>query len=170
MSTLSEVSKAIQEIRKLLQKSLTPDFFKSVQAACDAVTKILNDPNISQNIKGILEEFNKLLKEANEKGLIGEVVRLTEEVRKKLSALDMASVNHILKNFGDLLEQAQNAQLIEHIVDALKAAKSIGEFVELAKNFVEGPIRGVLINFGPYGLIVGAALKARLIQLPRIEK
>lgn len=162
MSTLSEISKAIQEIRKLLKQSLTPEFFKSIQSACDSVTKLLSDPNLSQNIKGTLEEFNKLLKEANEKGLVEEIVQLAGDVRKKLNEVDMHAVNNILENIGNLLEEAKNAQLIDHIADALKAAKSIGEFVELAKTFVEGPIGGVLLKYGPFGLIAGTMLKMAL--------
>lgn len=162
MSTLSEISKAIQEIRQLLKKSLTPEFFNSVKTACDAISKILNDPNISQNVKGILTEFNKLLKEANDRGLVDEVVRLTEEVQKKLCELDMAAFNNTLRDIADLLEQAKNAQLIDHIVDALKAAQSIGDFVELAKTFMDGPIGSALIKYGPCAPIVGIALKLAL--------
>lgn len=59
------------------------------------------------------------------------------------------------------LEQTQNAQFIDHMVDGLKAAKSLGEFAELAKTFMEKSTN-VLIKYGPYAAVVGTTLKVLL--------
>lgn len=167
-ATLSEITKSIQEIRKTLQDSLTPEFLNSVKASTEAVTKIQADPNVSQNTKEMLNEFNRLLKEAADKELIGEVVKLTEETQKKLTELEMPVFNGTLRVINNLLVEAKNANLIEHIVDAMKAVKSIGDFVALAKQFMEGPVGSILINYGAYGLIVGSSL--RLVLSKYLEK
>ncbi|NDH09599.1 MAG: hypothetical protein EBY16_08325, partial [Gammaproteobacteria bacterium] len=146
-----------QEIRKLLQESLTPEFFKSVKSACDAVSRLLNDPAINQDIKSILSRLNELLKTAQEEGFIEKAVALMSELQKKLSELDMESCNKILAGLGDLIEQINNAHFIEHIVNALKAAKSVGDFFELAKTFM-GEHSHILLTYGPYAAIVGLAL------------
>ena len=157
MSTLSEINKAIQEIRKLLQESLTPEFFKSIRSACDAVSRLLNDSALTEDIKSILSRLNELLKTAQEEDFVEKAAALMYELQKKLSELDMDSCNKILAGLGDLLEQINNAHFIEHIVNALKTAKSFGDFFELAKTFM-GERTHILLTYGPYAAIVGLAL------------
>ncbi len=163
MSTLSEITKAVQEIRKILQQSLTPEFFNSVKSACDSIARLLNDTTLTQEVKDILSRLNQLLQKVEDEGFIQKATALVAEMQKKLSELDMESCNKILKGLGDLLEQITNAHFIEHMVDALKAAKSIGDFFDVAKNFMGDPAM-VLMTYGPYAAIVGLAMTKILNQ------
>ncbi len=157
MSTLSEISKAIQEIRKLLQESLTPEFFRSVKSACDAIVRLLNDPTLTQEIKDLLARLNQLLQKVEEEGFIQKITEFMTVFQEKLSELDIESCNKVLEALGELLEQIKNTQFIEHMVDVLKSAKSVGDFFEVAKKFMGDPAT-VLMAYGPYAAIVGIAL------------
>lgn len=157
MSTLSQISRAVQEIRQLLHNSLTPEFFRSIKETCDAINELLSDPSIKANLSSSLAELNKLLAEANKQGLVKESLDLVKQIQRVLGEVDMEAVNTILLNIGSLLEQAKEAKLIEHFVDALKAAKSIGEFFELSKKVSEKVI-GYGGDYGVFVPVIGTAL------------
>lgn len=135
MSTLSEISRTVKEIKRILQESLTPEFFRSIKTTCDAINEILKDPSIKTNIASTLAELNKLLEEANKQGLVEKTLGLVTQIQELLSKVDPDIVKHIVSNIDTLLEQAKEAKLIEHFVEALKAAKSIGEFYGLSEKF-----------------------------------
>lgn len=118
---------------------------------------------LNQEIKDILFQLNQLLQKVEEEGFIQKATALMTEMQKKLSEIDIESCNIILEGLGDLLEQIKNAHFIEHMVDALKAAKSIGDFFDVAKNFMGDPAM-VLMTYGPYAAIVGLAITKILNQ------
>ena len=157
MTTQSEISKAIKEIKHFLQNSLTPEFFISIKSTSATIAELLEDPSIDIDTASSLASLSTRLKEASKQGHVADSLDLMAEIQKKLSEVDSPLVNRLLESIKLLLEEAKEAQLIEHFVTAMEAAKSIGEFFDMSEKFGEIAI-DVLGDYGVYVPIIGKVL------------
>lgn len=131
MSTLSEISKLIREIRDFLNNRLSQQFMDSIHRTMDNIDRILRDPQVEENIKGVLSGLNKMLRTINDKNVIGKITDVIDNVNRILSSADKDTAKRILDKIEKLLNDANQADFINKIIKALDSIGSLSGLIKL---------------------------------------
>lgn len=152
--SLTQINTLLQTVNTSSIVNQLPQLMQSLQAAASVIQGLLGDQVLQANLRGMLSQINSLLQGVNEAdivnqlpGIIGELGAFIKDNREALG--------DTINSLNRLLQDAQNAGIIQNIMKALDSVNSFRDLVEIAKELTL-PTKVCL--YGTAGAFIGLGL------------
>jgi hypothetical protein len=162
---IHKAAKEAEALRQTINRIFTEEFKARIERSLDNVNKYAEDPHTRK----LFLSLTNFLDNINGTSIIANADKFLETTNKLLEKVDKDDVKQIVHSFNQLLQQAVDSHLMDHINAALEGVASIKHLEEFAEKLMTSKI-GTALAASALLVPIGGVLYSWIQQQKEAQK